>query len=567
MKEKPEVQLDDYILEHFLLYHGLVGSTPENQRDYKDVRADVIEAVNHASSAEMSIALKVPPLWWEDRLGKIFDEVIRANRGGAVKCLLPEHLSEDPDPNKFPLTHLDWRVRSNAAIMLSKLGVLQAAAYMTRVLDDEGPDQRPAFCHIAYSMSRLQSDQTRQALIKHLDNDEPWFRVDAAGALAAWPLHAVAHPLMRAMQSDHDLMDYQAVAIARKHSAASLFESSDDEIVEGAAEMVCALLSALSGTFHAEPGLAEQLEACAEPLNIVTGVKPTPRRLNATILLNKWLSERNAITASGSPASAVYTLKEISSEPQKICILEILRQPAGQPQQESQLRHAIELAGTNDIGATSLLIELLRTEHRVLPVVVESLGKLNATEAAPEIIALLRKKLDLNARWTGVASKHPIAEQDEPAALLYWKSLQALGSMPCAQSLQFLSQAVNDIAPDKREQALLALEKVSRAIGGDEQGTANLTEILRDKLADPSAQVRAAALKAVGARTSTALLSDSMRLIHSPEASLQRQCIETLSQLANAGHRDEVVSATKAALNKELDGAKRDRLNRLLQAL
>lgn len=31
MREKQDVQLDDYILEHFLLYHGLVGSMPENQ--------------------------------------------------------------------------------------------------------------------------------------------------------------------------------------------------------------------------------------------------------------------------------------------------------------------------------------------------------------------------------------------------------------------------------------------------------------------------------------------------------------------------------------------------------
>jgi hypothetical protein len=68
MKEQPTAAVEDFALEHFMLYHGLVGSSPENSRSFKDLRADLRDAVKHQSAVEMSIALKVPPLWWDDKL-------------------------------------------------------------------------------------------------------------------------------------------------------------------------------------------------------------------------------------------------------------------------------------------------------------------------------------------------------------------------------------------------------------------------------------------------------------------------------------------------------------------
>ena len=562
MREKPDVQLDDYILEHFLLYHGLVGSMPENQRDYKDVRTDVIEAVNHNCSQEMAIALKVPPLWWEDRLGKIFDEVITANEAGAIHCLLAAQHVDDIDGDKFPLKHSDWRVRSNAARVLGKLGTMEAIPYMVNALEDASPEQQPAFCHLAYALAKLQTEQSRQALVNHLNHSEPWFRVDAAGALAHWTLHTVAHDLMSALLHDHNLTDYAAVAIARQHSPSALLDMQNDEINEGVAEMVCSLLKGLSGPFHAEVGLAEQLEASAEPLNIAAGVKPTPRLLNATICLNRWLHERAARTNAGSLASTVYTLTSLTLPAHRQCVLESLRKPGHHPRQQNELRHAIELCGSCQIEeAVPLLLPLLVADSPLLPCLLDSLGKLQATEAASAIIALVEQKIDLQSRYSMTASKHPVEENEQADSLMYWSALRALGQMPAA--------AVNDYAPDKREQALIALAKVCAALAqnGSSDYALELTEILRDKLADPSPQVRAATLKAVGERGSKELLLDSIKLLHSPEVSLQRQCLETMCALATAGHKDDVVSAAKSALLRELDGARRERLQRLLRAL
>jgi hypothetical protein len=62
--EKPDSLVEDYVLEHFLLYHGLVGSMPENQRQFDDIRADIRKALSERSSVQLCIALKLPPLWW-----------------------------------------------------------------------------------------------------------------------------------------------------------------------------------------------------------------------------------------------------------------------------------------------------------------------------------------------------------------------------------------------------------------------------------------------------------------------------------------------------------------------
>lgn len=571
MREKQDVQLDDYILEHFLLYHGLVGSMPENQRDFKDVRADFVEAVNHGSAEELSIALKVPPLWWEDRLDKILDEVVAANREGTISCLLAADLQDDVDINKFPLRHLDWRVRANTARLLSRLQILDAVPHIINAMNDSAAEHRAAHCHLAYALSKLQTDDAKAALIAQLDNDEPWFKVDAAGALAHWPRHAVSHALMEAMLRDHAMSDYMAVAIAKKHSPSSLLDQQDEALNEGVAAMVYGLLRAIDGPFHSEPGLHDLLENTAEQLNILTGMNPTPRLLSATISLNKWLQDRTAVTTCGTATSTVYTLNDLSKEQNKQCILKCLAQaqktPPERAAQQNELRHAIELAGNcNLTEAIPLLLPLLKDNFALLAAVIECLGKLRACAAADKVITLLEQKIPLQSRWSGALSKHPVAEVAQEDAVLYWTALSALGSMPQDSTFNFLARATTDFAPDKREAALLALSRVCAELE-DADKNSRFTEITRERLNDPSAQVRAAALKAVATHNNVALLAESLKLINSAEVSLQRQCAETISILAYSGHREEVVVAAKSLLSKELDGARRERINRLLRSL
>ncbi|MBZ0187756.1 MAG: hypothetical protein K8F91_16035, partial [Candidatus Obscuribacterales bacterium] len=61
--EKQEVVADDFEFEHFLVYHGLIGTSPPGARQFKDVRADIRLAASSESYDQLAIALKVPPLY------------------------------------------------------------------------------------------------------------------------------------------------------------------------------------------------------------------------------------------------------------------------------------------------------------------------------------------------------------------------------------------------------------------------------------------------------------------------------------------------------------------------
>src|SRR5262249_5871675 len=161
-------------------------------RKFRDVRADIIEAVGKGSSVELSIALKLPPLWWEDKLQSVLAEMDADNRNLAIAALLPANSDDEQPPAADPLRNDDWRVRANAANLLAYLKVDAALPRMAEALEDAATgSSKPAFCHIAYALGRLRREQARQALLPHLYSEEPWFRVDAARALSLWPGESV----------------------------------------------------------------------------------------------------------------------------------------------------------------------------------------------------------------------------------------------------------------------------------------------------------------------------------------------------------------------------------------
>src|SRR6202522_4204351 len=75
LKEKPKPSLDDHAMEHMVFYHGLTGSSPENEKETKLVRADIKEAISNKSGTALSLALKLSPTIWQDRLQAIVVEL------------------------------------------------------------------------------------------------------------------------------------------------------------------------------------------------------------------------------------------------------------------------------------------------------------------------------------------------------------------------------------------------------------------------------------------------------------------------------------------------------------
>lgn len=595
LNEKPSTAVEEYTLEHFLLYHGLVGTSPENQPEFKQVRADILEAFEHKSSLSLSIALKLQPLWWEDKLQSIFSEV-RSSHGEelCVALLCPaESGNEELPPAQNPLKSEDWRVRSNAANLLSTLTATTAVPRIIESLDETSTDNlKAAFCHIAYCLSRLKSEQSKTALIKYLNDEEPWFRVDAARSLATWPWDAVAADLARAILDHHNLSDYTSIVIARKHHPLSLLQHPDRLCQEAGLEMVIEIIKASSQTFQAEIVMETGVHWCWPDLYRSASDFTSARRMRATLALCNWLKEHSSMLAehhndleiqpSDQEAAAVlHTLTEekllaqveetltiISSEASCNRLAEALDtyHPAAASSIED-IRHTVWLAGKLGVTRSApRLVELLKEQLSFTDDVIEALGLLGDPLAAGKLVELARNTVDLEERKSRPASAHPIEESDAAAAKHYWLILKALGHIPHASSLELLLDASEDFAPDKRQQALQSLIATCRQNDYKAHST-RVHETITRCLNDPSAQVRMAALDGVAQLQLVDLTAKVLKLFDSKEVSISRKSLSVLSELADSGHKPEVTAAVDSKLRTEFDRYKKEKLQNFLDGL
>ncbi len=559
-QEKPEVTIDNYVLEHFLLYNGLIGSSPDNQPNYKDVRNDIVDAVNRQSPAKMAIALKLSPLWWQDRLEKIFTEIAALNKPGAIACLLAEQDNfHDTVGDSTPLSHTNWQVRANAARILAFLDVKEATPRLIQMLKETQDEHKSAFCHYAYSLSSLGSEQARQALVEELNNEEPWFRVDAAGALSCWPLSAVARELTQTLLKGSPLDDYMAVAISRKHNLAELAEFQDDEMHEGFAEMAIGLHRGLTGPLHSEHQAAQQLQSATAKINELANRNPSARKLRAAICTNEWSNN----TATKQP------IRDLSERQHYEAVKQTITEgKSSTPEDLTQLKHALYLCGRFKLNELAPhLTPMLRKDFPALPELLECVSELGSSTDAPQIAQIIQDTIDLNSRSILALSAHPVVEQDEESSLIYWSALKALGAMPHPAAVTVLAKAVNDYAPDKREQALLSLQKICLSESINNQYTGDLKELVKERLSDPSSSVQKAALTGVALHRMNDLLPEVMKALQSRESSLQRQSADTICALSQGSNKVNVKQALEAGIKKEMDVNKRNRMQDVLDRI
>ncbi|MBX9572012.1 MAG: HEAT repeat domain-containing protein [Candidatus Obscuribacterales bacterium] len=559
-QEKPEVTIDNYVLEHFLLYNGLIGSSPENQPLYKDVRNDIVDAVNRESPAKMAIALKLSPLWWQDRLEKIFSEIASINKPGAINCLLAEQdVFHDTVGDSTPLSHTNWQVRANAARILAFLDVKEATPRLLKLLKETQDEHKSAFCHYAYSLASLGSEQARQGLCEELSNDEAWFRVDAAGALAHWPLPSVARDLSEALLSGSPLDDYMAVAISRKHNLIELAEFQDEEVKEAFAEMALALHRGLTGPLHSEHQAAQQLRNAAQQINDLAHEQPSPRRLRSAICINEWVN-------SPLPKNAI---RDLSQKAHYESVKQTVETGNTSTEKDlTQLKHALYLSGRFKLNELAPhLTPLLNTDFPALPALLDCVSELGTSSDAPHIAKIIQERVDLNSRSLLALSAHPVVESDEETSLVYWCALKALGAMPHPAAVEILAKAVNDYAPDKREQALLSLQKICLSESVQSEFKGDLKELVKERLSDPSSSVQKAALTGVALHRMNDLLPEVMKSLQSRESSLQRQSADTICVLSQGANKDNVRQALEAGIKKEIDASKKNRMQDVLDRI
>ncbi|MBS2008067.1 MAG: hypothetical protein JST01_13555 [Cyanobacteria bacterium SZAS TMP-1] len=552
--EKPEVKPDDFGMEHFLLYHGLAGSSPENQRQFKDVRADVLSALSRKNSQNLCINLKLAPLWWEEKLQRIFAEAKAESIDATVGCLLPTVASTDEAASQDPLMHQDWRVRANAAAMLAYLGAHQGQERMIAALHDTARSGSPAFCHVARSLAEFRTVTAKEALAEHLLHPEPWIRVDAVNALARWPFSDTVDLMIQAFGEHHDFIDYACVALARAHKPSDLLAADDEQTVELGANCLLGLLEAAHGTFSSNTDLLPELavQKCLAPLQAACTKNPTPAKLRALSQLSLWLDtnyHQYRLEAEGYPSQEeIAAARSLADESiKKLDINRVLQathaQGAGSPSRarKTAMRNAIKLAGEHKLTATTAtLLDLLNESSIYRDEIIETLGLIGDTQCAATLIKMARALVNMEHRTQGTLSADPIAEASADKARTYWYILRALGHLPGDEALAFLLEASQDEAADKREEALSSLIKIWSATGGKLARAGEVKAVLQKCTSDPSAQVRIRAIEGVAALNLPDLIPAVAKLTNAQEMSVGRAAFNSLEKLAAAGHKEAI---------------------------
>jgi len=567
LKETPKAAVDDFELEHFLIYHGLVGTSPENQRDFRDVRADIQQAIDANSATQLSIALKLPPLWWSEKLAAIVLELTNKedNRARLINILLPDDI-DDADPNVVPICNTDWRVRANAAGILADLDYKQASQNLGTVLDDTTYDGKISFAHISFALGRLGTEQAKESLLPFLYNEEPWLRVDAARALALWPAAIILPQIADALLAKHLLQDYMCIAVSRQHRPSELLKSNDPLVNQAGLETIIQIIEATSQTFNNDIGFDLDLADC---LTLVSNMPSTPRQVRACLALANWLKKNQEQLADNNIDQQIQSiLDRFANKSTADAILACLSNSTKNSADElGQMRHAAYLAGKLGIvEAADKLGAALINQTSITNEAIDALALLKEKQSVPALISLLHKSVNLDERTAQPLSAQPIMEENREAAFTYWTILRALGSLPTKESFAVLLKASSDYAADKRQMAIESLLSAITAEPTLLDGN-NATNIIEQALNDPASGVRAVACKAVGQLGLDNLIGKTVNaLCQSKEPSIKRQAKISLLQLASKGHSEAVCRAISQKLKTEFDPYQRQDLERLLSS-
>ena len=580
-REKTPVNVEDFEQEHLLIYHGLIGSSPDNQKSFRDVRSDIQSAVTTHSSIQLGVALKLAPLYWEDKLLQIFTEFKDKDRADALITLLPNIDSTEWPSLEVPLGHPDWRVRANAARILAFLKADEAVTDLAKSLDDTASSSKPAFAHITRALGIIGGEQAKNALIKHLNSAEPWFRVDAIAAIANWPITEVREPFINSVLTINPLSDYLAVSVARKTMILELLRSDDYSIQNAACQIIVGILEAANQTFTLDllnefhfqelPEILAQI--VKENINVITLRSLLRVTQTWSQLTDNDLEAQELLNSKAVVNNIVETMQQVlSSESTKTIVKDVLTQTAQclphiNPQQLNELQHAVKLAGELKLEETNSLVFLLENHSPLKEDVIGALGKIGNSASAIPLVAFGESLYRPGERSSVSKSAQPVAEDDPEKAKLYWLTLQALGNVDSKQSQDFLLKACSDYAPDQRRQALVSLTAAHSRVSSE--NIKEFTSLVEESLGDPNSSVKIAAMDAVSKIGDTKFTEKILRLSDSIEVSVSKQAFKTLARLQkiNSQSDDVVREAVKTKMRNEKDAFKLKKLTEFLSSI
>jgi HEAT repeat protein len=549
-EEKPQIEPDDFELEHFLFYHGLAGTTPLNQRKFKDVKADANLAFNNQSSVQLAAALKIPPLWWEEKLRVIFQE---HSPEATVALICPDLLM-----------HEDWQVRANGSNMLAFTKATDQIDALIESIDDTAVNTKTAFCHQIVALAKLaqglpeeQTSNAEQTLFKYLQNSDSWMRVDTTSAICQYGQEksATLKPLLQSLCEPHLLSDYCAVVASRTIKPLTLLENSSDEIsVAAGASMISGLLQAAKGTFGSDCIKEVELNKCLDSMIKIASAQDFENKSYWATLL---VSLRDLSHYLNLDSKINLADKKIQSK---------VSQKLADSKNPHEQRNSIILAGDlKQTDSVDQLIKFLQKDFVFLNETIDALGKIGDSRASEPLLKLASQLVDLDERTSKGISTQPLLQDHQPEIKTYWRILLNLENLSDQSVLDFLVKQSADVAPDKRLAALNSMVTVKYSLPN--AAIAPVAERLSVLLTDPSLEVRTQAVSGIGILDIKDEIPRLAQLTSAKEVSFARQVFQTLSELAQAGHKVEVEAALRQKLKSVMDPHLSRKLNTLIDSL
>ena len=593
LKEKPTLTIDDHVLEHMIFYHGLTGSRQENEKSTNIVKADIKEALARQNSAELSLALKLPPVLWKDGLENIIAAFERDKQQLLIRMLLP--MDEDgnlllkSDNKSFAVIHEDWQIRANAANILALLKAKEAVPLLTESLNSDTADSALSFCYVAYALGKLKGQEAKEALEIQLLNSDPWLRVDVAGALSYFEFDIVAQPLAKVLMQEQEALDYLAYAISRRHKPQDFLQSNSLEIIKAGGLMVLGIIEAAENSFTSDLVIETESHLCLSLLTELAQKEADPILTDAAINLCDWLISKKDLLKNLAVNNVDYStsnfeepLKEyqntltgiISNNVLKEKILNVLKIANSDPTkiEVADLIHAIKLAGRLDMDESQpLLFALLDLykldlEQALLIYIIKALGQssINREYISSRLIEYSKELINIEDRCQRKKSKQPVFEEHTIEAKIYWHILKTLAHLTTQNSVAFLAQALKDYAPDKRSCALESLMAIYEK-NPNIKSLESIDQILQDALKDPAPMMQLAALVSIAKLNRFGLIEDILPLIDIQENTVSKQALSVLDQISEADERTnlKVLLAEKYKTIKEEH--KRKRIKDILQ--
>lgn len=578
LKEKPKASLDDHAMEHMVFYHGLSGSSPDSGKEIRLVRADIKEAINEQNNQALSLALKLPPTMWQDRLQDIFSELNTDQKQIAISLLAPaaehrESLRANPaDFNSFAIAHSDWQTRANAANILAWLDAKETAPALAASIEND----KLSFVYIAYALGKLQGEEAKNVLTKYLTDPDAWLRVDAAGALACFDFETCANLLANALLAEEESLDYMAYAISRQQKPIKFLQAKEDLLSKAAGCMIIGLIEAAENSFSPDLVFETESDRCLPILAQLIETNSDPILVDATWVLSEWLRTEKFHLYENHNARIIN-----NAEIKKRVLNNLQTAVSDNSLRKAELIHTIRLAGRLKIKeAISLLVQLLTVSTRAdksrpyemdntdsneraqgrpyeINYLIVALGELGDEAAAAPLIDCANKIVDLTVRCQLSKSKQPILEENVDESKTYWHILKALGNIPTKESITFLQQALDDYAPDKRARALTSLfsaynknRQLALVVPAD--------EIFVQAMQDPSPIMQLAALQSasdfyINEKSVPAnLIEEVSHLIDKQENTVSKQAISLLGTVYKTDKK------IKAALQEKLKTIKEE---------